>query len=295
MGLCSCVPLSPWAASTFHNKEKRAGLATQRLCLQVSRSGFAFPLPQHGADCARRNRNMLPYCVSGGVRVRNSDTALGPGPWATDSSGHAVRLPFEGKRRSGWQRIGWLSGHEFERAPGDTEGREPGLLPSMQSERVRCGSPTEQQVIFFSSLRPLRALVIFFTAFRWFCFVLFFWEELERGRVCLWACLLGRRSRTFCPLPSLARASSPDLLSGTTSFSSHPQLDTDDQRCVIPFILGIISYPRKYSHHASRNYRSKIIPSLTLLEAQWLRLCLPMQGVHVWSLVEELRSHMPEP
>ena len=126
-------------------------------------------------------------------------------------------------------------------------------------------------------------------------FVLFFWEELERGRVCLWACLLGRRSRTFCPLPSLARASSPDLLSGTTSFSSHPQLDTDDQRCVIPFILGIISYPRKYSHHASRNYRSKIIPSLTLLEAQWLRLCLPMQGVHVWSLVEELRSHMPEP
>lgn len=94
-------------------------------------------------------------------------------------------------------------------------------------------------------------------------------------------CVLGRRSRTFCPLPSLARASSPDLLSGTTSFSSHPQLNTDDQRCVIPFILGIISYPRKYSHHASRNYWSKIIPPRTLLVAQWLTLCLPMQGVHV--------------
>ena len=31
----------------------------------------------------------------------------------------------------------------------------------------------------------------------------------------------------------------------------------------------------------------------TSLVAQWLGLHLPMQGVWVWSLVEELRSHMP--
>ena len=31
----------------------------------------------------------------------------------------------------------------------------------------------------------------------------------------------------------------------------------------------------------------------TSLVAQWLRLCLPMQGVWVRSLVGELRSHMP--
>ena len=31
----------------------------------------------------------------------------------------------------------------------------------------------------------------------------------------------------------------------------------------------------------------------TSLAVQWLRLCLPMQGVWVRSLVGELRSHMP--
>jgi len=31
----------------------------------------------------------------------------------------------------------------------------------------------------------------------------------------------------------------------------------------------------------------------TSLVVQWLRLCLPMQGVWVGSLVEELGSHMP--
>ena len=31
----------------------------------------------------------------------------------------------------------------------------------------------------------------------------------------------------------------------------------------------------------------------TSLAVQWLRLCLPMQGVRVWSLVGELGSHMP--
>ena len=31
----------------------------------------------------------------------------------------------------------------------------------------------------------------------------------------------------------------------------------------------------------------------TSLVVQWLKLCLPMQGVRVGSLVEELGSHMP--
>ena len=40
----------------------------------------------------------------------------------------------EGRRRSGWQRMrltGWhhpLNGHEFEQTPGDSEGRQPGVL-----------------------------------------------------------------------------------------------------------------------------------------------------------------------
>ena len=34
-------------------------------------------------------------------------------------------------------------------------------------------------------------------------------------------------------------------------------------------------------------------PWRTSLVVQWLRLCLPMQGVWVWSLVWELSSHMP--
>ena len=32
----------------------------------------------------------------------------------------------------------------------------------------------------------------------------------------------------------------------------------------------------------------------TSLAIQWLRLCLPMQEIRLWSLVEELRSHMAE-
>ena len=31
----------------------------------------------------------------------------------------------------------------------------------------------------------------------------------------------------------------------------------------------------------------------TSLVVQWLRICLAMQGMGVWALVEELRSHMP--
>ena len=37
------------------------------------------------------------------------------------------------------ERVGWhhqLNGHEFEQALGDGEGREPGMLQSMGSQRV---------------------------------------------------------------------------------------------------------------------------------------------------------------
>ena len=39
--------------------------------------------------------------------------------------------------------------------------------------------------------------------------------------------------------------------------------------------------------------KKKYIYLGTSLAVQWLRLPLPMQGVWVWSLVGELRSHMP--
>ena len=32
---------------------------------------------------------------------------------------------------------------------------------------------------------------------------------------------------------------------------------------------------------------------LLLYWSKWLRICLAMQGIWIWSLVEELRSHMP--
>ena len=39
-------------------------------------------------------------------------------------------------------------------------------------------------------------------------------------------------------------------------------------------------------------HMQKIKPLGTSLVVQWLRLCLPMQGVQFQSLVMELRSHM---
>ena len=56
----------------------------------------------------------------------------------TDSFEKTLMLgKIEGRRRRGWQdeMIGWhhqLDGHEFERAPGDGEGK-PGVLRSMES------------------------------------------------------------------------------------------------------------------------------------------------------------------
>ena len=40
--------------------------------------------------------------------------------------------------------------------------------------------------------------------------------------------------------------------------------------------------------------RIGVIRTRTCLVAQWLRFCLPVQGVQVWFLVRELRSHMQQ-
>ena len=46
--------------------------------------------------------------------------------------------------------VGWhhrLNGHEFEQTPGDSEGRKPGVLLFMGSQRVGHNLATEQQHI----------------------------------------------------------------------------------------------------------------------------------------------------
>ena len=46
--------------------------------------------------------------------------------------------------------VGWhhrLNGHEFEQTPGDSEGRKPGVLLFMGSQRVGHNLATEQQPI----------------------------------------------------------------------------------------------------------------------------------------------------
>jgi len=43
----------------------------------------------------------------------------------------------------GWHH--WLSGHEFEQTPGDSEGQFPGMLQSIGSQRVGHDLVTEQQ------------------------------------------------------------------------------------------------------------------------------------------------------
>ena len=45
--------------------------------------------------------------------------------------------------------------------------------------------------------------------------------------------------------------------------------------------------------HGWNLWGSNIQKGRTFPSFQWLRLCLPMQGMQVWSLVGELRSHMP--
>ena len=57
-----------------------------------------------------------------------------------------------------------------------------------------------------------------------------------------------------------------------------------------PVLTYTLHCPRRLHSH---NTSSKINDQGTSLEVQWLRLCLPMQGVKVQSLVGKLRSHMP--
>ena len=54
-----------------------------------------------------------------------------------------------------------------------------------------------------------------------------------------------------------------------------------------------VSLSCELSQLASHISVSKTDEVGTSLAVQWLRLCLPMQGVRVRSLVGELRSHMP--
>ena len=53
-----------------------------------------------------------------------------------------------------------------------------------------------------------------------------------------------------------------------------------------------LSPPPPHSPNSSLIMSHKMPPRVFLV-VQWLRLCLPMQGVQVPSLVGELRSHMP--
>ena len=48
------------------------------------------------------------------------------------------------------EMVGWhhrLNGHEFEQTPGDSEGRKPGVLLFMGSQRVGHNLATQQQPI----------------------------------------------------------------------------------------------------------------------------------------------------
>ena len=60
-------------------------------------------------------------------------TALGQ--LRTDSLEKTLIGKIEGRRRSGWQRMRWLDGHEFEQALGDSEGQG----------RLECCSPWDRK------------------------------------------------------------------------------------------------------------------------------------------------------
>ena len=49
----------------------------------------------------------------------------------------------------------------------------------------------------------------------------------------------------------------------------------------------------KLAKNLNRHFSTEDIQMGTSLAVQWLRLCLPMQGVQVRSLLQKLRSHMP--
>ena len=61
---------------------------------------------------------------------------------------------------------------------------------------------------------------------------------------------------------------------------SNPQL-----LCLLHWQVGSIAWPKKKKKKKKKKGTS--------LEVQWLRLCLPMQVVWVWSLAGEPRFHLP--
>ena len=52
-------------------------------------------------------------------------------------------------------------------------------------------------------------------------------------------------------------------------------------------VMSMMTMSMSWEEHKSRSQAG------TSLAVQWLRLCLPMQGLWVRSLVGKLRSHMP--
>ena len=62
--------------------------------------------------------------------------------------------------------------------------------------------------------------------------------------------------------------------------------------------MGCRVVPRRPVHpdrwDGKRGFAAVIKPRRTFLVAQWVRICLPLQGTGVQSLVGELRSHMSQ-
>ena len=97
--------------------------------------------------------------------------------------------------------VGWhhrLSGHEFEQTPGDSERQEqPGVLLSMESQRVGSNLATEQQqheVLFHQHSFRFYTWATFFSPFKPSLSLPFFFPTLsahhQKGNKCLCTVLL---------------------------------------------------------------------------------------------------------
>ena len=70
----------------------------------------------------------------------------------------------------------------------------------------------------------------------------------------------------------------------------------DPLHCLSPVTLEVLiaKVPNTSCCFLSAFVHHQILQWETSLAVHWLRLCFPVQGVRVWSLVEELRSYMPQ-